>query len=231
MTAAGARPASRARSTEPSVWPARTSTPPARARSGKTWPGRARSSGRASSRTAVSTVWARSRALMPVVTPVAASTLTVKAVPYFEVLAPSSTMSGSRSLRTFSSVRARQIRPRPCLAMKLMASGVTFSAATHRSPSFSRSSSSMRTTVRPCRMASTAASIRSTACSAWSIMTPRLRTPSRRARPPGLRRRAGRPAAQLHQPGHVAGHHVGLQVHLPAGGRAAQRRALQASRG
>ena len=35
-----------------------------------------------------------------------------------------------------------QMRPRPCFAMKLIASGVTFSAASVRSPSFSRSSSS-----------------------------------------------------------------------------------------
>ncbi len=43
MTPEGLRPAMRARSTEASVWPARTRTPPLRARSGKTWPGRARS--------------------------------------------------------------------------------------------------------------------------------------------------------------------------------------------
>ena len=40
MTPAGKRPARRARSTVASVWPARTSTPPSRAISGKTWPGR-----------------------------------------------------------------------------------------------------------------------------------------------------------------------------------------------
>src|SRR5437763_1384780 len=43
MTPAGTSPASRARSTAASVWPARTSTPPSRARSGKTWPGWTRS--------------------------------------------------------------------------------------------------------------------------------------------------------------------------------------------
>ena len=43
MTPEGLSPARRARSTEASVWPARTSTPPLRARSGKTWPGRTRS--------------------------------------------------------------------------------------------------------------------------------------------------------------------------------------------
>src|SRR4051794_41212550 len=40
--------------------------------------------------------------------------------------------------------------------MKLMTSGVTFSAAMVRSPSFSRSSSSTTTTIRPFRMSSMA---------------------------------------------------------------------------
>ena len=39
ITAAGYSPALRAKSTEASVWPARTSVPPLRAISGKTWPG------------------------------------------------------------------------------------------------------------------------------------------------------------------------------------------------
>src|SRR5207253_1424160 len=43
--------------------------------------------------------------------------------------------------------------------MKLMTSGVTFSAAMVRSPSFSRSSSSTTMIIRPSRRASTAASI------------------------------------------------------------------------
>ncbi len=43
MTAAGCSPASRMRSTEPSVCPVRTRAPPSRARSGTMWPGRTRS--------------------------------------------------------------------------------------------------------------------------------------------------------------------------------------------
>ena len=39
--------------------------------------------------------------------------------------------------------------PRPCLAMKLMASGVAICAGMTRSPSFSRSSASTSTTMRP----------------------------------------------------------------------------------
>ena len=53
---------------------------------------------------------------------------------------PSSGRRPSSSQR--SGVSARQIRPRACLAMKLIASGVANWAAITRSPSFSRSSSS-----------------------------------------------------------------------------------------
>ena len=67
MTPAGASPASRARSTAASVWPARSSTPPGRARSGKTWPGIEMSSGSVSGAIAVVIVTARSAAEMPVV--------------------------------------------------------------------------------------------------------------------------------------------------------------------
>src|SRR5690606_11950319 len=48
---------------------------------------------------------------------------------------------------------ARQMRPRPCLAMKLIASGEACSAGMTRSPAFSRSSSSTRMIMRP-RLAS-----------------------------------------------------------------------------
>ena len=49
--------------------------------------------------------------------------------------------------------------PRPWVAMKLIASGVTNCAAIVRSPSFSRSASSTTTTKRPERMSSIASSI------------------------------------------------------------------------
>ena len=74
------RPERRARSTDPSVCPARTSTPPLRALSGKTCPGRTTSLGLASGLIAALMVVARSAALIPVVTPRAASMLTVNAV-------------------------------------------------------------------------------------------------------------------------------------------------------
>ena len=67
--------------------------------------------------------------------------------------------AAGRARRSRSSVIGMQIRPRPCFAMKLMASGVIFSAAIVRSPSFSRSSSSTTMIILPSRIASIASSI------------------------------------------------------------------------
>src|SRR5664279_4594928 len=63
---------------------------------------------------------------------------------------------GKRSSATRSSVMAKQMSPRPWLAMKLIASGVTRSAAMVRSPSFSRSWSSTTMTILPARISSMA---------------------------------------------------------------------------
>ena len=68
-TPAGVRPAMRARSTAASVWPARLSTPPSRARSTWRWPGRFRSSGRVAGSTSARAVNERSVAEIPVVVP------------------------------------------------------------------------------------------------------------------------------------------------------------------
>ncbi len=81
ITAAGVRPARAPRSQPASVWPARISTPPGWAVSGKMWPGCTRSLASASRATAACTVRERSAAEMPVVTPSAASIDTVKFVP------------------------------------------------------------------------------------------------------------------------------------------------------
>ena len=67
-------------------------------------------------------------ALMPVVTPERASMLTVNAVPSGGRL-PGRLHHGEPSRSICSSVNVRQMRPRPCLAMKLMASAVANSAA------------------------------------------------------------------------------------------------------
>src|ERR1700730_8294595 len=65
----------------------------------------------------------------------------------------------SPSLSIRSADIGRQISPRPNLAMKLTASGVAFSAAMQRSPSFSRCSSSIRMIMWPRRVSSSASSI------------------------------------------------------------------------
>ena len=83
--------------------------------------------GRVAGSIATLMVWARSWAEIPVVTPSRASIASQKAVPYCDVF--SLVMGPMRRWSSRSSVMARQTRPRPCLAMKLMASGVTFSAA------------------------------------------------------------------------------------------------------
>ena len=89
----------------------------------------------------------RSEALMPVLMPLAASTETVKAVEKLSRFC--STMALSPSSFARSPVSGAQMRPRPWVAMKLMICGVIFSAAQMRSPSFSRSSSSVTMTKRP----------------------------------------------------------------------------------
>ena len=156
ITAEGVQPASAARSQPASVWPARMSTPPSTACSGKIWPGCTRSLGWLFLFTATWMVRARSAAEMPVVTPSAASMEMVKAVLYTVPLRAA--MGGSLRNSQRSRVSVRQIRPRPKRAMKLMASAVTWSDARTRSPSFSRSSSSTSTTMRPARISATISS-------------------------------------------------------------------------
>src|SRR5919106_982535 len=218
ITPAGASPAMRARSTEPSVWPARTRTPPSRARSGNTCPGRTRSPGLASGATATWIVLARSAAEIPVVTPDAASIETVKAVPKGEVF--SCTINGRFSLRIRSSVIERQISPRPCVAMKLMVREVTFSAAITRSPSFSRVSSSVRITIRPRRMSCSARW--TSAMLSWSRWVVRATVSLRAAGEAGAleelqgHARRARAAPQRVQARHVFANEIRLHVRARA---------------
>ena len=152
ITPAGYNPARRAKSTLASVWPTRCNTPPGRARSGNTCPGRRKSLGTVAGSIATLMVTARSRAEMPVVTPkrAAASIEIVNAVSCASVLCSAIWVSPRAWQRSGMSVR--QIKPRACVAMKLIISGVTCSAAPTRSPSFSRSSSSATMTSFPARM-------------------------------------------------------------------------------
>jgi hypothetical protein len=112
-------------------------------------------------------VCALSAAEMPVVTPFFASMDTVKAVLNGDVLFE--TMGDSRNWSHFWAVKVRQIKPRPYFAMKLIASGVTSSAAMVRSPSFSRSSSSTRITILPRFISSIAASIFAIGIVFWNL--------------------------------------------------------------
>src|SRR5258708_13033138 len=147
ITPAGYRPARIARSTAASVWPARVSTPPSAARSGKVWPGIEKSEAVADGSRTVRSVAARSCADAPVVVASLASMLTLKAVPSRLVLR--STMGAMPSSSSRPAMTGMHTRPDPWRVMKLMCSGVTSCAETTRSPSFSRSSSSTTMTNLP----------------------------------------------------------------------------------
>src|SRR5712692_5537730 len=111
----------------------------------------------ASSRTAERIVIERSCAEIPEPDARREVIAVVNAVPSGAWLSPTIMLSPSRSIR--SADIGRQIRPRPNFAMKLIASGVAFSAAMQRSPSFSRCSSSIMMIMWPRRVSSSASSI------------------------------------------------------------------------
>src|SRR5580704_9984021 len=111
----------------------------------------------ASSRTACRIVVERSCAEIPDPDARRAVIAVVNAVPSGAWLSPIIMLRPSLSIR--SADIGRQMSPRPNLAMKLTASGVAFSAAMHRSPSFSRCSSSIRMIMWPRRVSSSASSI------------------------------------------------------------------------
>ena len=132
------------------------------------------SPGSTSGSIATATVRARSKAEMPVVTPVRASIETVNAVR--RGVRSWRVIIGRPSRSTWAASSGRQIRPRPCRAMKLIACGVANAPATTRSPSFSRFSSSTMMTISPRAIAATAA------CSAGVIArSPSLPVMSRAA--------------------------------------------------
>ena len=144
ITAAGEQPARRARSTDASVCPARTSTPPSRARIGKMWPGRVSCSGVESAPTRTWMVRARSAEEAPVAIPSRASTETVNCFESGDVLRP--VMSGTFIASRRSPAIATQTMPRARVVMNAIISAVMNCAGMHRSPSFSRPSSSTMTT-------------------------------------------------------------------------------------
>src|SRR5690349_9045859 len=85
------------------------------------------------------------------------STETVNGVSNNAVFCPTISSSPNSSHR--SSISGAQMSPRPCVAIKLIISGVTHSAAQMKSPSFSRSSSSTTMITFPFLMSSRASSI------------------------------------------------------------------------
>src|SRR5918999_3312923 len=117
-----------------------------------------------------------------------------------------------------SSVRQRQMRPRPCMAMKLIASGVTNWAAIVRSPSFSRSASSTTMTNLPERKSSIAASIALNGVAVSGLVTSRLTS------------RIVALASPWEQAFDVLREHVDLEIYLAAGLQGRQRRRLQRER-
>ena len=157
ITAAGFRPANRAKSTLPSVCPARTKTPPSRALKPGTCPlPRTKSDGLLRSSIATWTVLARSAAEMPVVMPNRASIQGVKGV-----VCVSAGEAGTKSRPNRSQIApsmAKQTNPQAWRIMKLMVSGLAISAAKTRSPSFSRLGSSTKTISLPARNSSRASS-------------------------------------------------------------------------
>ena len=150
------RPARRIRSTVASVWPLRSSTPLAFAISGNIWPGRRKSDGRAPGCTTARAVSPRSCAEMPVVVSTW-SMDTVKAVSWLSVF--SVTIWGNASFWYSSADMGMQMSPLPCTAMKFTFSVVANCAAQMKSPSFSRSGSSVHRMILPARKSSSASSI------------------------------------------------------------------------
>ncbi|EKD48231.1 MAG: hypothetical protein ACD_65C00056G0002 [uncultured bacterium] len=146
-TPASLRPASRAKSYAASVWPALWSMPPFLAINGKMCPGLTRSFGFEFGSIRVLIVFVRSEAEIPVVISVLLSTETVKL--HFKDSSFSSTIGFNSNFSAIPGEIGTQISPRPSRIMKLIFSGVTFSAAKIKSPSFSRSSSSTTTTIFP----------------------------------------------------------------------------------
>ena len=140
-------PARRHRSTVASVWPFRSNTPFFLASRGNICPGRRKSSALASSSTQAMAVMERSAAEMPVEVEIW-SMDTVKAVSWLSVLCW--TIWGNCSFRTKASDMGMQIRPLPWVAIKLMFSVVANWAAQMKSPSFSRSGSSVTRMSLPC---------------------------------------------------------------------------------
>ena len=122
-------------STDASVCPALSRTPPLRATSGKTCPGDTISFFFTFLLIATLIVFALSKAEIPVVIPFLASIETVNAVCILALL--TADINGRESLSTCLLFKAKQINPLPCFAIKLIILEFALEAGITRSPSFS----------------------------------------------------------------------------------------------
>src|SRR5437879_4622232 len=177
------------------------------------WPGRRKSSAPVSGSARAVTVRARSSADTPVVVPSRASTDTVNAVRFDSVFC--STICGSWSWSSRSPVIGWQMIPLVWRIMKASFSGVAFSAAMIRSPSFSRFSSSATITSSPAAMARRPSSIEAVVVnepSCQASLTDWLTGQSMLCHVPaiGLDRQSA-----LHPCGDPAGHVVGVPAGRP----------------
>ena len=150
------KPANRNKSTVASVWPFRSRTPPAFAVSGNICPGRRKSAGQEFWSAAIRAVNPRSTAEIPVVVSTW-SIETVKAVSWLSVLCCTICDKPNRS--TFAALIGIQIKPFAADAMRLTFSVVANCPAQIKSPSFSRSGSSVTRIHFPARSASKASSM------------------------------------------------------------------------
>ena len=170
ITPAGEKPPNLAKSIAASVWPVRLSTPPSLATKGNICPGLDRSLGLVFLSVSALIVLALSAAEIPVVTPCPfKSTETVKAVSSGSVLFCTIRCRDRDSHRR--SVRGAHISPLPCVAMKLIMSGVTASAAAKKSPSFSLFSSSTTIIIFPAFISAMALSIVSKALFSFILLS------------------------------------------------------------
>ena len=134
-------------STEASVWPALTRTPPSLAIIGKMWPGDTISFLLTFFFDAILIVLALSLADIPVVIPFFASIEIVKAVLFLDWF--TGDIKDKFNLLACKLSSAKQIKPRPCFAMKLIFFAVESDDEITKSPSFSLFSSSTNMNMPP----------------------------------------------------------------------------------
>ncbi|CAB4876596.1 unannotated protein [freshwater metagenome] len=141
ITATGYESVSSHKAAPASVCPPLACTPPSTATNGKMCPGRKNCAAFAFGSARARKVFARSCALIPVVRPSIKSTETVNAVSWLSSFR--ATIIGSLSFLAISLLITPQITPAVCRTIKPICSVVAAFASKIKSPSFSRSASSV----------------------------------------------------------------------------------------